>query len=772
MSKPFNRRNEPFSVAGHSVPRKDSFAKVSGKATYAIDVSLPRMAHAAVVRSEYPHAVINSIDTKQAEDAPGVLVVATAHDFPKLNLRFGHIIRDHQILALERTLYQGEPVALVVAETRQQAFHAAKLVEVEADELESVTDGRTALSEENSVVLHPDAGDEEPNSSFVEFQGNIPAHVNNICAQMDVSWGDIDEQFSNADVVVESEYDYPMIYGYAMEPYCAVADYHGDRIDVWTTTQHPYSVREDLARVFELPMSDISVQVPYVGGAYGSKAHAKIEPLAVLGSLISGRPVKIVLSIEESILTTRADSANIKAKSAFSSDGTLLARDFDIVLNSGAYTDNSPLVTNKIAHRCFGPYRIPALRVRARSAFTNTVSASSLRGFGAPQGVYAGESQMDEAAEKLGIDPIELRNKNLVGSGDEILPDKRPLETDLKQNMDLLISQLNADNTYDSAAQFRGAEQRLVGTGFALSASDAGSHPSSVAVVRLHIDGSATGMISSTELGQGRTTALAQIIAEELGVPYDFVAIADPDTSTTPYERATGASRTTALVGRALQKACDDVRRRIRSYAKDVFNVSEDDVTDLPAGVSVAGNSYSYGTIIDQWFGAGGEAIGVGEIRQAGDLEQLPPFWEIGTSGVNVEIDSETGQLTISKLATVGDVGFAINPAMTESQDAGAAMMGLGIAMHEELLYSDGHLVNPNVVDYRVPHMSDLPLSTHQVLVERQDGVGPYGSKGAGEGALNPMSAAVTNAVSNAVGRRTYALPLTPERIWRAIHSK
>lgn len=761
-----------FRVVGRSVPRKDARAKVTGAAQYTLDLAVPRMAHAAVVRSEYPHAQIIAIDTSAAEAVDGVIRVITAADVPDMNLCFGHIIRDHPMLARDRTLYQGEPLAIVVAEKRQVAVAAARMVTVDAEEQEFVVDGRRALDDQSAVDLHPEARGRRANASFVEFQGDATSAEKNLCARLDVGWGDVDEALASADLVLENEYTYPMVYGYAMEPYCALADFTPTSLKVWTTTQHPYSVREDLARVFDLPLAQIRVQVSYVGGAYGTKAHAKVEPLACLASMLTGRPVKLVLSIEEAMLTTRADSAHIVARTGFRSDGTLVARDFDIVLNSGAYTDNSPLVTNKVAHRCFGPYHLPALRVRARSAYTNTVPASSLRGFGAPQGVFAGETQMDEAAEQLGINPDELRRRNLVGKGEEILPGRRAIETDLSENMQMLTEYLDKLTDVEPRVPTGTGVTRCRGAGIALSASDAGSHPSSVAIVRIHIDGSATGLVSSTELGQGRTTALAQIVAEELGLDLDRVDIVDPDTDGTPYDRATGASRTTTLVGRALQAACSDARARVRNCAAEACGADHEEVTDEPAGVLVRGVSYSYGDVIDAWFGAGGEIVGIGAIRRAGDLEALPPFWEIGSCGVQVDIDEETGFVEVSGLVTLGDVGFAINPAMTEGQDAGAAMMGIGVGLHEELCYEDGQLQNSNVVDYRVPRFTDLPATFHQMLVERRDGVGPYGAKGAGEGALNPMGAALASAVSHAIGARARELPLTPERVWRLIHQK
>ena len=718
-----------MNVAGHSVPRVDGPAKVTGRARYTVDITVPGMVHGAVLRSTRAHARILGIDAAAAEAASGVLAVVTGASVAPLDPRFGHVARDHPALAVDRVLYHGEPVALVVAETRRAAERAARLVDVRYEELPALMDASEAL-EPGAPPLHPEriarTSDAGLDQGGAALQGNL-------CAEANFGWGDVEAAIEAADLVVEGEYRYPMLYGYAMEPYTAIASFEEGSLVVHSTAQHPYMVREDLARIFDLPLARVRVIVPYVGGGYGTKSYTKVEPLAALGAWATGRPVRVALSVEESILTTRSDGAHVQARSAFAADGTLLARDVDIVMDSGAYTDNSPVVCAKMANRCFGPYRAGAVRVRVRSAFTNTVPASSLRGFGAPQGNLAGELQMDEAADRLGLDALELRLRNVVRPGEEILPGKRGIDADLPADLRLLTDSLG----WPHARPGRGI-------GFGISASDAGAHPTSVAMVRLHADGSASAAVGATELGQGSRTVLAQIVAEELGLPFERVAIVASDTGVTPYERTTGASRTTALVGRSLQAACADARRQVQ---------------ELGGG--------SFAEAIQRFFGAGGEVIGVGSVRRHGEFQAMPPFWEIGASGVVVDVDVATGRVRVEQLTTVGDVGFAINPALVHGQDLGAATMGLGAALSEQLVYDGVTLANPNVVDYRVPRCSDLPERLDQILAERQDGIGPYGAKGAGEGALNPVGTAVAAAVGRVLGRYPHELPLTPERVWR-----
>lgn len=745
-------------VAGTEAPRVDGIAKVTGAARYAMDLSVPGMAHAIVVRSERAHARITGVDRDSAAKHPGVLRILTGDDLVAAGLTpyYGHVVLDHPVLAIGKVRFHGEPVVLVIAETRLAAAEAADLVRVEYEDLPEVIDADEALRPD-APLLHEERAERVGDEGFDSGDGELTGNLSSI-AQF--GWGDVEAEVAKAHLVIEGEYRYPMLYGYAMEPYNALAFFDQGDLVVYSSCQHVYMVRRDLARMFTLPLSRVRVIAPYVGGGYGTKSYTKVEGMTAMASYFTGRPVKLDLSVEEAILTTRSDSARIKARSAFAKDGTLLAREFDIVMNSGAYTDNSPLVNAKTANRCFGPYRIPALRVRARSMFTNTVPASSLRGFGAPQGNIAGELQMDEAALRLGIDPVELRLRNLVGPGEELLPGKRPLDADLAADLRCLVDALG----------WPGGGPYTIG--FGVSASDAGAYPTSTAAVRIHSDDSATLFTGSTELGQGSRTVLSQIVAEDLGLPLANVMIVGGDTGVVTYERTTGASRTTTVTGRAIQEACRDARARVRALAAQVFGVGPEAVTDAPAGVRVGDETLGYGQVIERWFGAGGEVLGHGAVRKADGFAKMPPFWEIGCSGLAVSIDRETGVVRVEHLVTIGDVGFAINPALVKGQDAGAAMMGMGAALHEELVYEGGQLVNSNVVDYRVPRFSDIPAQVDHILAQRQDGAGPYGAKGGGEGAGNTIGGAIAAAIGRATGVFPHELPVTPERVWRLLRDR
>jgi CO/xanthine dehydrogenase Mo-binding subunit len=757
----------PQRQAGRSVRRMDFAEKVNGTAKYCVDLAMEGMLHARVVRSDRAHATILAVHADTARSAPGVAAVLTGADLDDLFPRFGHIIPDHCILASGKVRYYGEPVALVVAETLFQAVDAAEMVTVDYEDLPAVMTAEQALLP-GAPLVHEQSYATGDDSSFLDLrtggEGSDSSGRSNVAHEASLEWGDVDAALAASFLVVQNETHFPMLYAYAMEPYNALASYRDGSLVVYSTAQHPFMVRDDLARIFALPLSRVRVISPYLGGGYGSKSYTKVEPMAAVASRAVGRPVKLVLSVEESIYTTRVDAARVRMRSGFDAGGKLLARDCDIEMDSGAYADNGPLVLDKAVNRCFGPYRVPHLRVRGQSVYTNTSPASSYRGFGAPQGALAGETNMDQAAERLGISPAEIRRRNLVGPKEELLPGKRPMDADLHADLALLTASLE-EGALPQAGE-------LYGIGFGCTASDAGAFPVSTATVRLATDGSVTVLSGSTEMGQGSKTVLGQIAAEELGVDLTAVQVVQSDTATTSYERTTGASRTTTLTGLAVQRACAEVRRKLRDMAAETFDCEADGVQVGGGRVRGPGGSdVSLGAAVTAWFGSkSGEVTGVGIVRRSGETATMPPFWEIGMAGLALAIDPETGRVRVDQLVTVGDVGFALNPQAVEGQDLGAATQGIGMALFEELVYDGPQIVNPNIIEYRVPKSTDLARRIDTILAQRGDGIGPYGAKGSGEGALNPMAPAAAAAVARATGRWSLRLPLTPERVWRLLH--
>ena len=447
-----------------------------------------------------------------------------------------------------------------------------------------------------------------------------------------------------------------------------------------------------------------------------------------------------------------------------------MARECLVYLDTGAYADNGPLVAGRAGDRILGPYRWPHVKTSSSAIYTNTTPAGSFRSIGAPQACWASESQIDIIADKLGIDPLELRLKNMVDKGDEVRRGLRPLEGDPGIGLRRAAEAIG----WNREAEPGDSDSNLkTGTGLGCNLSGVGSSPTSTAIVRLHADSSVTVLVGTTELGQGSRSVLAQVAAQELQVDMEQVGTISSDTSIVPYDRSTGSSRSTTLMGLAVQDGAREVREQLFELAAQHFESPIEELS-LDAGrVVCRGEGVTYGELIAEEFGNdGGELLGRGYVtprRHGGRLAQSPVMWEVGISAAEVELDEETGAIRIPHYVSVADVGKAINPQQCEGQDEGAAMQGIGHTLFEEMLYEDGQLLNPNLIDYRVPTFAELPDNLETILIENEDGPGPYGAKGLGEGGIVAAAPAVANAIFRATGVRIKELPLTPERVWRAI---
>ena len=762
MSKAKKNNAKDFAVVNHSVPRADGMAKVTGTATYASDITLERMAWAKLLRSPFAHAKILSIDVSEAKRQPGVIDVLTGNELGPLHPYYGHAVKDHPLLAIGKVRFVGEPVAAVIGEDELSAQEALDKIKVDYEELTPVLDVKTALAP-GAVLVH---GTDYLGGAFRGFDDftDFPGSTKNICQDVHVEWGDVDAAFASAAHIVEGEFYFPMVYAYAMEPYVAIADYDPNgQLTVYSSAQHPFMVRHDLAEVFDLPLNSVRVIVPYVGGGYGSKSYTKIEPLTAACSWKVSRPVKLQLNVEEAFLTTRSDDARVYIRTAADRDGKLLAKQATIHLNTGAYAENSPMVCRKAANRIVGPYRFPNVKIDCLAIYTNTVPASSYRGLGAAQITFPVESQMDELALKIGRDPQEFRLRNLAHSGESIHPGLRPIDADVPGDIRIAAEALRSN----------GALAPKHGRSVCCSCSDAGAHPVTLAMVQVYADGSLSVLSGSTEIGQGSHTVLAQIAAEEMGVPLEKVKVLGTDTAVMLFERSTGASRTTTLMGRAVMEACREAIAQCKTMAAEVLGVPASELIEERGGVRHGKEFLTWPEIMERYFQMEGcSIIGRAYLRRAGPFKSVPIFWEIGVVGTEIALDEETGKISLETLVTVGDVGLAIHPAMTESQDLGAATMGLGIGLFEELIYDGQQLMNGTMLEYRVPRFSDLARRVELKLVQNQDGVGPYGAKGGGEGSVNPIGACLANALYQAAGVRIRSLPLTPERVWKALQEK
>jgi CO/xanthine dehydrogenase Mo-binding subunit len=748
-----------FQVVNHSVPRGDGIPKVTGAAMFVSDMIVDHMAWAKVLRSPFAHAKIVAIDTSEAEKHPGVIATLTGYDLKDLHPYYGHAVKDHPLLAIGKVRFIGEPVAAVIAEDELSAQEAVEKILVEYEELTPILDVDTALKPNGNFIHDADyAG-----GAFRGFD-DFGAGSKNICQGVHVEWGNADEAIANAAHVAEGEFYFPMVYAYAMEPYVAIAQFDTKgTLTVYSSAQHPFMVRHDVAEVFGMPLNKVRVTVPYIGGGYGSKSYTKIEPLTAACAWKSGRPVKLQLSVEEAFLTTRGDDARVRMRTATDADGKIVARTATIYMDTGAYAENSPMVGRKAANRIVGPYRIANVKIDCFVVYTNTVPASSYRGLGGAQITFPGESQIDELAHMNGIDPLQFRLRNLAQSGESIHPGLRPIDADLPGDIQI------ADAALQKHGPLHAGHQRAV----CCSASDAGAHPVTLAMIQVYGDGGVSVFSGSTEIGQGSHTVLAQIAAEEMGVPLEKVFLIGSDTATTLFERSTGASRTTTLMGRAIMESCREAIAQCKVMALEIFKCTEDQLIEERGGLRHGDERLTWAEILDRYFQMEGcSIIGRAYLRRAGPFRMVPIFWEIGCTGLEIDLDEETGKISLEQLVTVGDVGLSIHPAMTESQDIGAATQGIGAGLFEELIYDGQQLMNGTMLEYRVPRFSDLARHIELTLVQNQDGVGPYGAKGGGEGAVNPIGPCLANALYKLTGARVRRLPLTPERVWRAVKEK
>ncbi len=744
--------------------RADYLEKVTGRAEYISDVVVPGMLHGKILRSPIPHGVIVSIDTSAAEEMPGVVAVVTGADVEKLDAYWGPSIKDRPVIAIDRVRYVGEPVAMVAAVDERTALDALELIEVEYEDLPFVTDETAALADD-APLLHEAP---EPLKDFY-FKGQAkPVPGTNIFQDYKYEHGDVDQAFAQADRVFEDRFTFPMVFHYAMEPHCAIASFQDDGLTVWSCGQAPTMVQKVLARMFRMPLSAIRIITPYVGGGFGGKASVKIDPLVAVLAWKAKRPVRVCLSIPESMLTCRRLSASITVKTGVTADGAILGKAVKIVMNGGAYADTGPAVAVKAANRSIGPYHIPNLRLESVAVYTNTVPGAAFRSIGGPQAVWATESQMDVIARELGIEPADFRYRNMLKVGERVRPDLRGIDVDMAASLGLAsqaMSRIEAANPQQKYAK-----------GAAVGASDPGIMVVASVMLRLKIDGSILVVSNSVEIGQGVQEVLRQLAAELLHQPRDVVTVMRPDTALAPFDWGTGASRSSLMMGLALQDAAKDIASQLGEMAADCFGVDADSVVLCEGGIQSGDRKWSFADLLHTFYGIdSGEIVGIGRITprsRGGSLAEAPLFWETAAGMCGIDVDEDTGEIRLKDYVSVADVGRVLNRASAEGQDEGAAIQGLGHALYEELIYADGQPVNATMIDYHVPTIDEAPVNFSTVLVESGTGPGPNGARGMGEGAILPIAPAIANALADRYQIRIRDLPLTPEKVWRALQER
>jgi CO/xanthine dehydrogenase Mo-binding subunit len=762
-----------LSAIGRNVPRVDGPEKVTGRAQYASDIRLPGMGHAKILRSQVPHARLRRIDSRRASAIPGVLAVLTRENLSVASPYYGAYIKDQPIVALDKVRYVGDIVAAVAAIDDKIAERALREIEVDYEELPAVYEVDDALTAAAPLIHDENPARKDPKYGF--GAGLIAHDRSNIFYHFRYQRGEAEKAFKEADHILEESYFLSSAQHYPLESHVSVADFQDEQLTIWSGSQTPFPLRQEIARLFGLPLSRVRVLIPYIGGGYGAKSGIKYEALAVALSRLAKKPVRLSLGADETFKTLCDPSAKVTIKTGVRRDGTFLARHCEVYLNGGAYANSGPTVTERAGYRAHGPYRIPHVMTNCYCVYTNTVPGGAFRGFGGPQVSFAYESHIDMIAHHLKLDPVELRLRNLLDKGDLYTAGNIPIDCDLKGELRFLADKIGWGKKRVVEGHTPGLKR---GKGLACAVKDGGGvNKEANAAIKILIDGSVILFVGTVEIGQGVRTALMQIAADTLSVKPEIIQVAPLDSAFTPFDRGTHASSATTVMGKAVQAAAESAREKLVAMAAELFGASPSAVI-LSDGVFVLGDqSAPIQEVMRGHFGdVEGEILGSGRFkvsrREDAPLGYPATFWENGLAAAEVQVDEATGEVKLLNYISLTDAGKMINPLHCRGQEEGSVMFGIGHALHEELVHRDGQLINPNLVDYHVPRFRDLPQSFTSIIVEEGGGTGPFGSKGIGEGGTLAAAAAICNAVYDATGVRLYRVPLTGHRIWTACSEK
>jgi len=769
---------------GRSIPRDDAADKVTGAALYTSDLAPPGTLHAALLVSPHAAARIVRVDASAACAASGVRAVLTGDD---LDVRLGLYLRDKRILARDVVRYQGEPVAAAAADTPETARAACDRIRIVYDPIPPVLDPRDALAADAPLV-HPDLG------SYDRMHGVFfPVAGTNIAHHQVIRVGDVDAALDAADVRVVGSFFNPPVPHVPMETHAAIARaLPGRRFDVWTSSQSPYTVRHLLSVALGVPHAAIRVRVPFVGGGFGGKAGLHLEPLAcVLSRAAGGRPVKVVATREQEFNTLPSRQAlHSTIEIGADRDGTITALRADYVWDAGAYADYGVNIGRAAAYAGAGPYRVPACRIDSRVVYTNKPFGTAFRGFGHLEVLWGVERTIDMLAARLGADPVALRRANLLRPGDRTITGELVTagHGDPRGCLDAVCERIGWARPPDTPANPQTARGR--GVAVLHKAPAMPTHTACAAVIQLDEDGAANVLVSGVDYGQGTYTVLRQIAADELRLPIERVRIAwECDTEFSPYDWQTVASRFAYMGGNAIIEAAADCLAQLRATAALALGVEADRI------VCDAGSAYprdeperaipysrlSLGYTFENGNSVGGPVIGRGRAIATG-LTHLDPqtgqglpaqFWTYGAHAVELDVDTETGEIEIRRFVTALDAGRVLNPKLAAGQVVGGVVQGLGSTLLEGFQFDDaGRLRNPSFVDSKIPTAKDLPASIEPVFLETPQPGGPYGARGIAEHPMISVPSAIGNALYDALGIDFTELPLTAERVLSAIRAK
>ena len=759
-------------AVGQSIPRLEVCEKLTGRALYIADMSRPGMLHAAILASPVPHARILGYRTDAALAVPGVASVLTGDDFP--DCRMGAFVKDEHAIAKDKVRYVGEPVAVIAAESEETARYAARLVEVDYEDLPVILSPDEALVP-NAPLIH------EHLDSYIKVFEALSS--GNVLSETELVEGNVDRGFDQSDRVFENHWETSPQAHVAMEPCGALAEIDANgRVTLWSANQSIFRVQANVCESLGLSMSKVRCVTPRIGGGFGNKMEAHVQPLVVALAIATGRPVKLILSREEDFEMVRARHPyQVHCKTGVRDDGSFVAREVEILVDCGAYGDDSPGVMGYSLLMARGPYRIPNMRAHGRLIYTNKLRFGAFRGFGNPQVSFATESQIDEIAVELGIDPIDLRLKNALVEGDTWFGGASVGSNGLRK----CIEQAQSASGWRNRGNVNVRQGKKRALGVACTAHISGLLATG-AIIRMLEDGSVVLNTGAVDIGQGSDTVLTQICADALRVPLDMISLASPDTDGSPYNWGTTASRVTYTTGRSIVAAAGKVEAKLKHHAAIMLECETKvlelryggrvGVRDLPDRevtfheISLRAHWRADGPIV----GSNTWVFNQPTIDPKRAIARGLPFPQIGVYSfgcviVDVEVDEITGQAFVHEAWSAMDVGRAINPTLVEGQIEGAFVQGMGMALTEEMVWDGPRLANPTLVDYHVPTTLDSPRTIHSIIVEEPEPDGPFGAKGVGEIGINVVPPAIANAIAAAVGCRLRRLPMTPERILREL---
>lgn len=747
-------------------PRIDSREKVVGKAKYVEDLpDLPGMAYGAPLLSPYSHARILSIDSSKAEALPGVLGVLHRERLKGFNPllaapRHEHfkLSSDQTFIAVDKVRFDGELVAMVAAEDLRTARRAVELIDIDYETLPPVFGAAEALAP-GAPVLHEGRG-------------------TNLLLEDKLEWGSIERGFKEADRIFEESYTSPSMFHHPMENVGGcIGQFLNDEINLWAPTSSPFRDAQEIAHFFGLDPDRVRLRVPYVGGGFGSKIITNSMLAALFLSRGIGRPVKLVPTAEESFRQTSRHAMVYKAKVGVKLDGTLTALAVDLAVDTGAYTTGGATATHNAVISAWGCYRIPHLSIKARCAYTNKVPASHTRATGKVQTTWGIECAMDSVARQLAIDPTEFRKKNVLLRGEFVAKGTPSMDTDYLDLIRQAISAMRWDGKslqHDQRAAGAGTPPRKArGIGMALSLRH-GSQGGGRAYAMATIDSQGIVKIqhNAPEIGQGTHNLMSVIASKTLGIAQSQIQVGQPDTAVNLPFTGVSAQRTTMQMGKAVQSACENLQRELVALAVQTKGGRPEEWLVRDGRLWRAENSFSFGEIV-QTLGGGSvvKSIGFHSARPAGKDSAFSGMdhWAPSAGAAEVEVDCETGEFRVLQFSVVADAGKAIHYPSAKGQVEGGAVMGLGHALFEEVVYQDGQLLNGHLSQYRLPVMADIPEAFYASMLENEDGPGPFGSKGMSQTSIVTVAPAIGNAIYDAVGVRVRSLPITPEKILRAL---